>query len=372
MQLTLNSEQAQLRDAIARFIAERYPDSRRRDHADSAEGFGRDAWAQMAGLGWLGAGLSEEEGGYGGGPVEVMVIMEAAGRGLMQEPLLPVMVHSARLLLAAGRGPDAVAGILSGDEIVVVAVDEPGLNGARQATRIEAGGEGYVLAGAKRLVPFGHVADAFLVSCTFQGRPAVVRVPASATGIDAVAYRTIDGRRAADLTFDGVIVPAVDLVATGDAAAGALALAEQHAMAALCAEAVGVAQFLHDTTLDYVRTREQFGQAIGRFQAVQHRMADMFATLEEARSLAVMATVKLASSGPAERAHSVSAAKIGVLARAMHVAREAIQLHGGVGMTEDLPIGAGFRRLKALSLAFGDENHHLDRMAPGIAAGVYA
>lgn len=368
MNLTLSSEQTLLKDGIARFAAERYGDRARRDHAESAAGFGREAWREMADLGWLGAGLSEEEGGFGGGPVEAMIVMEAAGRGLMLEPFLPVMVLATRLLLASGRGADAVAPIVAGEEIVAVALDEAGRNGSRGTTVLNGGR----LSGSKRLVLNGDAADAFIVSCrTAESSAALVRVPADAKGVEVVAYRTIDGRRAADVTFADVEVPAENVIATGEAAETALAIALDHTIAAACAEAVGIAQFLADQTLDYLKTRQQFGQPIGRFQALQHRMADVFVALEEARSLALMATLKLGASAE-ERAHAVSAAKVGVMARTLHIGREAIQLHGGVGMTDELPIGAGFKRLKALELTFGAEHQHLDRMAAGIETGIYA
>lgn len=365
MNLTLSSEQTMLKDGIARFAAERHGDRPRRG-AENAAGFDRDIWREMAELGWLGAGLSEEEGGFGGGPVETMIVMEAAGRGLMPEPLLPV-AFSTRLLVAAGQGAEAIAPIVAGEQIAVVALEEAGRNGSLTRTVLENG----QLSGRKRLAPYGDAADAFIVSChTPDGAAALVRIPADAEGIEIVGYRTIDGRRAADVTFSRVAAPAGIVIAAGDAAEDALADALDHATAAACAEAVGIAQFLADQTLDYLKTRQQFGQPIGRFQALQHRMADVFVALEEARSLTLMATLKL--SAPAEqRAHAVSAAKIGVMARAVEIGREAIQLHGGVGMTDELPIGAGFKRLKALELTFGSEHHHLDRMASGIESGIY-
>ena len=320
----------------------------------------------MAELGWLGAGLSEDEGGFGGGPVETMVVMEAAGRGLMQEPLVPVMVHAVRLLLATGQDAETIAPVVSGEEILTVALD------ARSAATVTQRGDAYELNGAKRLVPFGDTADGFLVAATLDGAPVILRVAANAAGVSTVAYRTLDDRRAADVSFDGTPLTQADILARGSAAAAALASAEAYAAAALCAEATGIAAFLHETTLDYVKTRQQFGKAIGSFQAIQHRLADMFVAVEEARSLAIMATVRLNGSDEASRTHAIAAAKLGVMTRAMHVAREAIQLHGGVGMTEDLPIGAGFRRLKAMSLTYGDESTQLDRMVSGISAGIYA
>lgn len=371
MNLTLNSEQMQLKDGVARFVADRYDDRARRNHAASAESFSREVWRETAELGWLGAGLAEDHGGFGGGPVETMIVMEGVGGGLMQEPYLDVL-HALHLLVAAGTDADAVAGIVSGESIVTASIDDAADTGAADDLRIERSGDGFRLSGRRRLVPHGDTADALVLSCRFEGGLALVRVDTAGEGIERVGYRTLDGRRAADVTFDNAPLEAAAVVATGRRAEDAIAAARAKVGAALCAEAVGIAQFLHEATLDYAKTRRQFGQAIGSFQAVQHRFADMFVALEEARSLAIMAAVKASSEDPVERDHFTAAAKLGVTARALHVAREAIQLHGGVGMTEDLPMGAGLRRLKALSLAHGDENAQLDRMAAGIGAAVYA
>jgi alkylation response protein AidB-like acyl-CoA dehydrogenase len=161
------------------------------------------------------------------------------------------------------------------------------------------------------------------------------------------------------------------VIGTGEIAKTTLAHAELHAIAALCAEGVGIAQFLLDETLAYVKLRRQFGQPIGRFQAIQHRIVDMYVAVEEARSLSLMAAINLESNDSGQRAHALAAAKIGVLSRALHVARESIQLHGGIGMTEDLPLGAGLRRLMAMKVTYGDEAIQLDRMVPGIVSGIY-
>jgi alkylation response protein AidB-like acyl-CoA dehydrogenase len=366
MNLALTPEQSQLKDTVECFIADRCADRRQQDSI-----FRHAIWQEVADLGWLGAGLSEMDGGLGGGPVETMLIMEAVGHGLMQAPFLPVMVHAARLLLAAGQGVDAVAGILAGKYLLTIALDEPGVHRNDNPTILGSSGDGFVLSGRKRFVPFGAIADGYLVTANLDHEPAIVRVSSVAHGVSVTGYRTIDGHGAADICFAETPVPIVDLIATGPRAENALACAEQYAIAALCAEAVGIAQFLHESTLDYVKLRKQFGQPIGRFQAIQHRLADMFVAVEEARSLAIMAAMKVVSGESAERGHAIAGAKLGVLARAMHVARESIQLHGGIGTTEDLPLGAGLRRLKALCATYGDEGTQLNRMVPGIVTGVY-
>lgn len=359
--LTLSTEQTHLKDSVARFATSHGVRGELAGEAAHAADFRPELWRRMAELGWLGAGLSEEEGGFGGGPVEAMVILEEAGHGLLPEPLLEAAVAT-RILAATRPGGDLLAAVVAGDEVVIPAIggDRPG-----EAAQVRlSGSDGqWSLSGTRRLVPAAGYADRFIVSCKAQDGPALVVVPADAAGVEVESYRTMDGRSAATVTFTDVGIAGEAILAKGDEARAVLEAAREVALATLCAEATGIAAFLFEQTLDYLRTRRQFGQPIGRFQALQHRMADMFVALEEARSLTVMAAVKLASDDPAERGRALSAAKIGTVSRALHVAREAIQLHGGVGMTQELPIGAGFKRIKALELMFGNENHHLDRMA---------
>ena len=369
MQLTLTPEQTQLSDGVDRFVAERLPESLRHSRAASPDGLDRAIWREMAELGWLAAGLAEDEGGWGGSPVETMVIMERAGHGMVSGPLVDFAVHSMRLLLACGVDATLIGGIASGDKVIAVAnIDASPQNRAT----LEVRESGLVLSGVKHLVPAGDAADAFIVTASLDGQRALVLVEANQRGVSAAGYRTLDDRRAADVTFDKVAISGEALLATGAKAQSALEQAERHAVAALCAEATGIAQYLLEATLEYAKTRQQFGQPIGRFQALQHRFADMFVAIEEARSLTMRATASMCrDDDPAGSAHAVAAAKFGVVERTMHVGREAIQLHGGVGMTEDLPIGAGFRRLKVISLMQGGQNDALDRMAPGIASGIY-
>lgn len=360
--LTLSTEQTQLKDSVARFAAAHGVRGELVGEDARAVDFRPDLWRQMAELGWLGAGLSEDEGGFGGGPVETMVVLEEAGRGLLPEPLLEVAV-AARLLAATRPAGGLLANVIAGEELVV-----PAFGDAGAAACLSGAGEGLTLSGMVGLVPAAEHAGRFIVSCAAEDGPALVLVAADAQGLEIETFRTMDGRRAASIRFRDLAVAPQDVLARGDEAQDVLAAARDVALAALCAEATGVASFLFEQTLDYLKTRRQFGQPIGRFQALQHRMADMFVALEEARSLTVMAAVQLAADTPQERAYALSAARIGTVSRAMHVAREAIQLHGGVGMTQELPIGAGFRRIKALELMFGNEDHHLDRMTASAPA----
>lgn len=361
MNLTLSTEQNHLRDSVARFAASHGVRGELAGERAHGADFRVELWRTMAELGWLGAGLSEAEGGFGGGPVEAMVVMEEAGRGLLPEPLLEVAV-AARILAATRPGGELVAAVVAGEEVIV-----PALGGERPdelaQVRLDGGDGRRSLSGSRRLVTAAAHADRLIVACEAPEGHALVVVPADAAGVTVESHRTMDGRSAATVAFEDVEVAAEAVLAMGDEARAALAAAREAALAGVCAEATGIADFLFGQTLDYVKTRRQFGQPIGRFQALQHRMADMFVALEEARSLTVMAAVKLGAGDPAERAHALSAAWIGTVSRALHIAREAIQLHGGVGMTQELPIGAGFKRIKALELTYGAQDHHLDRMA---------
>ncbi|WP_342641042.1 acyl-CoA dehydrogenase family protein [Rhodoligotrophos ferricapiens] len=361
MDLSLTPEQKLLQDSVARFAAEHYGKRKRSPSADPSDGFDRETWREIAALGWLGAGLEERNGGFGGGPVETMVIMEGAGKALMSEPLLATMVMATRLLVETGQSADDIAPLLAGDEIITAALADR----ATGTLTLARGGQGAVLSGREPLMPYGDAADRFILAAKAEeaGETVLISLPAQASGVSRKGFRTLDGWPAAALAFENTPVSEDEILARGQAADRAQSIAADHAIAALCAEAVGIAQGLFDRTLDYLKQREQFGQPIGRFQALQHRMADMFIALEEARSLMIMATMALTGPEGDSRQRTLSAARLGVLSRTLHIGREAIQLHGGMGMTEELPVGAGFRRLKTLDLIFGGEPPHLERVA---------
>ena len=366
MNLALTPEQLQFKESIDRVVADRSGSWRQHTGA-----FNRALWLEVADLGWLGAGLPEAHGGFGGGAIETMLIMEAVGRSLVHAPFLPCMVHAVRLLLGSGRGGESIPEILAGKCLVTVALDESRVALSDCETVLSRGSAGYVLSGRKQFVLYGVDADSYLVTANFDQAPAIVKVSSTAPGIRATGYPSIDRHDRADVSFEETPVSPDAVLGIGDHAESTLAYAERHATAALCAEAVGIAQFLLDETLTYVKVRKQFGQPIGRFQAIQHRIVDMYVAVEEARSLSLMAAVNLESPDLRQRAHAVAAAKMGVLSRALHVARESIQLHGGIGMTEDLALGAGLRRLTAMKSTYGDEAAQLDRMVPGILSGIY-
>jgi alkylation response protein AidB-like acyl-CoA dehydrogenase len=363
MSLGLTPEQVMLQQAAQRYFADCYDDRARRKRRDMPERFSRETWREMAELGWLGAGFSEEEGGFGGGVIETMILMEEAGSALVQEPLLSSMVVAGRLLAEAEQD---ISSLLSGDEIIVPALTEKDRlfdPFKVEATICRAEG-GYVVRGVKNMILDGGAADYFIVTAREgdrKGALVLLRLPADAKGVRVLPFPTMDGRSAALLDMENIGVGEEAVIARGAHAERALSAATDHAIVAICAEAVGVSRSLLDRTIDYLKTRCQFGQPIGRFQALQHRAADMFIAHEEARSLALMAAAALALP-EVDRRQRLSAAKVGVMARTLHVGREAIQLHGGVGMTDELPVGDGFKRLKVLSFLFGDEHFHLERM----------
>jgi alkylation response protein AidB-like acyl-CoA dehydrogenase len=362
MVFSLTPEQAMLQESASRFLGDRYDDAARRRFRAEDAGFSLEIWQEIARLGWLGSGFSEQRGGFGGGPIETMILMEAGGKALMSEPLLGSMVLPGSVLAEAGSYDD-LAHLIEGTSLFAVAWDEPEQPSALEpATVAEPCGDGLAIRGEKKLVLGGQIADVLLVTAKLDGRLAILRVRSDVDGVDVRAHRTLDGGKAANVRFDSARIDRSDVLASRNEAPAVVSEMLARAIAAACAESLGAARNLHDRTLDYLKLRVQFGRRIGEFQALQHRMADMFIALEEAQSLSMMATAALEEPKGDQRDRLLSAAKIGVMARAMHIAREAIQLHGGVGMTDELPVGDGYKRIKSLSLMFGDEDFHLDRM----------
>lgn len=360
MDFRLSEEQALLQQSVGRFIDETYTFTRRRAWLDGAEGFQRDNWAFMADQGWLAMPFAEADGGLGCGAVETMILMEAFGRGLVVEPYL------ACILLAGGvlaRGaPETRArylpDLMSGATVFALAHHEPPLHhgGVAPATRIQAGR----LTGVKELVVHGGQADHLVVSGRAEQDNGVglVVVDGGASGIHRSGYRTVDGLPAARIEF--LDAPIASILATPEHGAQVLEDVLTAAAAALMAEAVGAMQALFDATLDYVKTRHQFGRALGSFQVVQHRLADMMMALEQARGMMLLATLSLDRPRP-ERQRNVSAAQVAVARHARAVGHDAIQLHGGIGMSHELNIGHYHKRLMMITTLLGDERHHLKR-----------
>jgi alkylation response protein AidB-like acyl-CoA dehydrogenase len=372
MDFSFTEEQSMLRDTVASYLADHYAFDARRAAVGSEAGWRPAVWKAFAEqLGILGAAFPEALGGLGGGPVETMIIMEEFGKALVVEPYLSTVVIGGGFLQRSGRADAAelIGRIIAGDLIIAYAGAEAQgrYNWADVKTTARAEGGGYVLNGAKAVVADAPWASHLIVTARTGGDQrdaagvSVFLVEKAAEGVSTQDYPTVDGGRASEVRFDGVRLPASALI--GAEGAG-LALVEQvldEAVAALCAEACGVMRRLHEGTLEYTRARKQFGQPIAQFQVLQHRMVDMFIQLEQSISMTSMAAIKVADPDAAGRAKAVSAAKVQIGKAAKFVGQNAIQLHGGMGMTDELAIGHYFKRATMIESALGSTDHHLAR-----------
>lgn len=370
MDFGLSEEQRLLRDSVERLFAERYGFERRQQLLREPDGFGRDVWKNYAELGLLGLPFAEADGGFGGGPVETMIVGEAFGRALALEPYVATVVLGGGFLrrgAADAMRARLVPAIADGTLMLAFAHHEPQARYdlADVTTTARAAGDGFVLDGAKSLVLHGGTADRLIVSARVAGAPrerggiGLFLVEADAAGVSRRSYRTVDGLRAAEVTLSGVRVGGD--AAIGDIGAG-LPLIEwvvDEAIAFLAAEAVGAMTALLEATVAYLKERKQFGVAIGSFQSLQHRAADMLIAVEQARSMAMLATMTANESDALERRKAMSAAKVQIGRSGRYVGQQAIQLHGGMGMTLEYKAGHYFKRLTAIDATFGDAEHHL-------------
>ena len=369
-----------LADTLDRFISEQYDFIQRDRIATSDTGFSSKIWEQFAELGAIGALFSEQDGGFGGAGFDISVVFQSLGRGLVVEPFLGALIVG-RAIAAAGS--DAQKGLLGelmdGSTIAALAHDEPTGHHelARVATRAERSGDGWVINGAKAVVQHGDQAGVFLVSARTSGNVdspegiSLFLVRRDAPGLSLRGYRNIDGGRAAELTLDGVPLTADALLSTEGEGHAVLERAVGYGLLALCAEAIGAMDVAKDQTLEYLRTRKQFGVPIGSFQALQHRMADVLLEIEQARSAVINAAAAIDGEDRVVRERALSAAKYTIGRIGTRVAEECIQLHGGIGMTWELPLAHFAKRLVMIDHQLGDEDHHLARyIALGQAAGV--
>jgi alkylation response protein AidB-like acyl-CoA dehydrogenase len=369
MDFKLSKEQELLRDGLAKFLSTRYGLEKSRAAAKTGAGWQPDVWAAFANeLGILGAALPVEVGGIGGGPVEIMVIAEALGHALVVEPYVDTVVVAGGLLRRAGGEAAAtlLERIVDGTAVVVLAATEAasGDTWTEVATTADRDGDGWVLRGAKIVAASAPLATHLLVTArTADGISLfAVELGSATTGLEAHHYRTIDDRRASDLVFDGLRVPAEALLGGEVDARPSLAQARDEGAAAVCAEAVGCMRKVVADTVDYAKQRHQFGQPIGAFQALQHRMVDMYMELEQSVAAMYLAVLNL-EADPDVRSRAVSAAKATIGRAARLIGQEAVQLHGGMGMTEELAIGHYFKRLTALQYEFGSTDYHTMRYA---------
>ena len=374
MDFNFSEEQQLLADAVQRFVREHYSFERRREILRSPEGWSREMWNEIAGLGVTAINVPEEHGGLGGGPVETMLVMNALGEGLLLEPYLGAAVLAPALLARlhdVKASAELLPAIASGERIVIVAHQEPNTRGELNhvSTRAEKSGDAYVLDGYKSVIAHGGCADELLVTARTSGKTgdlegvSVFRVDRAARGVTVKSYGTIDGQRAADITLKGVKVPAANLIGDEAKAYAAVEGAHHVALSALCAEAVGAMKAVNAATLEYTKNRKQFGQPIAKFQVLQHRMADMFLHSEQATSMSYLAAIRCVEADPLERRKALSAAKVVIGQAGRFIGQQAIQLHGGMGMTDELMVSHHFKRLTAIDLTLGDADFHLQKFA---------
>jgi pimeloyl-CoA dehydrogenase small subunit len=376
MDFDLTEEQRLLKESVDGLLADSYDFESRKKYAKEKGGWSKAVWSKLAEQGLLGLPFSEEDGGFGGGAVETMIVMEALGRALVLEPYLATVVIGGGFLRHGGSAAQKAAhvpGIVDGSKTFAFAQLEKNsrYDLADVATTAKKKGDGWIIDGEKFVVLNGETADTFIVTARTKGGQrdrsgiGVFLVPANAKGVSRKGYPTQDGLHAADVTFTGVEVGADAVL--GDPENG-LPLVEQvvdDARIALCAEAVGAMDESLKTTVEYIKTRKQFGVPIGSFQVLQHRAADMFVALEQARSMAMFATMAAEFEDATERANAIAAAKVQIGKSGKFVGQQSIQLHGGIGMTMEAKIGHYFKRLTMIENTFGDTDYHLARVSDG-------
>ena len=375
MNFDRTEEQQLLAESVRRYLAKNYDLAARRRIIAATDGMSETVWAAFADIGLLGLPVPAEYGGFGGGAVDLMGTMEAFGDALVVEPYLATIGLAAQFVARAGspaQKQKILPAIAAGKLRMAFAQPEreARYNLAHIATRAEIIDDAYVINGRKCVVLHGGTADILVVSARTNGGVSESRgislflVPPDAHGVEIRDQRTLDGMRAADIVFSNVRVDAAALLGTAGDALPLIEAATDFATALVCAEAVGAIKSANDATLEYLRTRQQFGMPIGSFQALQHRMVDMVISGEQAQSMAGLACAAVDSASSAdERKRVVSAAKIRIAAACRHVSQEAVQLHGGMGMTDELKISHTFRRLTMIAQQFGDAEHHLARFA---------
>ncbi|MDB5432916.1 MAG: pimeloyl-CoA dehydrogenase small subunit [Caulobacter sp.] len=371
MDFNFTEEQSMLRDTVASYLQDHYDFDKRRKIITSDAGWSPAIWKAFAEeLGILGAPFSEELGGLGGGATENMIVMEEVGKALVVEPYLGTVVIGGGFMKHSGYADAAsvIEGIVGGTTVIAFAYAEPQgrYTWSDLKTTAKKDGSGYVLNGHKAVVIGAPWATHLVVTARTGGGQrerdgvSVFLVDKNSKGIVTRDYPTVDGARASEVFFENVSVPADALIGAEGAGLPLVEKVIDEATAAVCAEAVGSLRKLHEGTLDYARQRKQFGQAIASFQVLQHRMVDMFINVEQAVSMTYMATIKI-DEADAERSKAVSAAKVQIGKACKFVGQNAIQIHGGMGMTDELAIGHYFKRATMIEGLFGSVDHHLRR-----------
>lgn len=374
MDFSFSEEQNLLQDSVQRFIQNDYSFEARQKLIKGDSGFSRDNWATFAELGWLALPFPEEVGGFGGTAIETMIMMEEFGKGLVVEPYLSTVIMAGAAINLGGSSEHkegVLAEMMAGTKMAALAFVEPQarFNLADVVTSATASGDGYRINGFKGVVMGGPSADVLVVPARTSGGDkdaagiTLFLVDASLDGVSRRDYPTIDGMQASEITFENVVVAQSDVLGEVDQGLVLLEQVIDNAILAVGAEAVGAMEVLYKTTVEYCKTREQFGQPIGKFQVLQHRMVDMFMEHEQAKSLLYMAALRLEEGYGPEAKKAISALKVQVGKGGRFVGQNAIQLHGGMGMTDELNVGHYFKKLTAVETLFGNVDYHLKKYA---------
>ena len=371
MDFNFNEEQTLIQGQVAQFIQRDYEWENRQNLISSELGFSEKNWKIFAELGWLGISLSEESGGFNGTALESMIIMEEFGKGLVVEPFLETIILCSGLIDSCGTDEqkgEILGQVVAGNMHLALGFTEPQsrFNLADVTTEAKLKDGNYVVNGFKSVVMNGPNANKFIISTRTSGKQtdkdgiSLLIVDANQDGVSLRNYPTVDDRRASELTLENVIVPASCLLGSENQGFKLLEDAIDNATLGICAEAVGAMEVLYKTTVEYTKTREQFGQPIGKFQVLQHRMVDMFMEYEQSKSLLYMATIKNVE-GSQDAKKSISGLKYQVGKAAKFIGQQAVQLHGGMGVTDELNVGHFFKRLTTIISIFGNTDYHLKR-----------
>tara|TARA_B100001057_G_scaffold43855_1_gene39206 strand:- start:3080 stop:4207 length:1128 start_codon:yes stop_codon:yes gene_type:complete len=371
MDFSLSEEQQLLKDSITQFVDKDYQFDIRQKNVSSDLGYSSEFWKTFADLGWLGMPFSEEDGGYNGGPTDLMVIMESLGRGLVVEPYIPNVVLAGGLISRLGSSEqksNLLPKIISGENQMSVAFSEPQsrFNLSDVITSAKKDGDNYILDGYKSVVMNGPSSNFIIVVARTSGKQleekglTLFLLDPSLEGVSLRNYSNVDGSKASEVTLESVTVSSSTMLGKEGEAYNSLEEVIDLATLAISAEAIGIMEKMNEITLEYTKTREQFGETLSSFQALQHRMVDTFMAYEQTKSLLLMCAAKLTDKTE-DASKSVSALKYQVGIAAKHVGEEAVQLHGGMGVTDETNIGHYFKRLTTIRAIFGNTDYHLKR-----------
>ena len=371
MDFTFNEEQTLIQRQVEQFIQRDYDWESRQSLISTDSGYSLDNWNTFAELGWLGISLSDDSGGFGGSSIDTMILMEEFGKGLVLEPFLETVVMCAELIDKAGTSEqkkDVLTGVVEGKIQLALAYAEPQsrFNLADVMTEAKLESDNFILNGFKSVVMNGPNANKFIISARTSGGQrdesgiSLFLVDAEVSGLSSRDYQTVDNRRASELTLESVVIPRSCLIGELDEGFMVLDAAIDRSILAISAEAVGAMEVLYKTTVEYTKTREQFGTPIGKFQVLQHRMVDMFMEYEQCKSLLYMATMKH-DEDSADAKKAISGLKYQVGNASKFIGQQSVQLHGGMGVTDELNVGHYFKRLTTIGTIFGNSDYHLKK-----------